>query len=494
MTDEAEKSAPTLEEKQAYVEKLKRERREMMERAEKEEAATRPPLKLVASTPKPPTELLKRLANPEKPRRDTLMDGASVEIVEIELGRLKDSADIGEAAKASMKALVAKKARIFQRAGTLVQPVETTAFNADRGQIKVVSLIELNAVALKAVLMRQLKFFKKTDSGKRPVNPGFEIPQLILKDREVWPFHEISGLLGAPTLRPDGSLLRTEGHDRDTGLLLLNPPHVRTINPAPSKADAEAALAVLKELLVEFPFVDEASRSVALSLIISVMVRGALDQVPLHVIAAPAAGTGKSFLVDVASMIATGETAAVVAATGSAEELEKRIGAELIGGHVLISLDNINGLLSSDLLCQAVTQDSVSLRPLGSSMVEKIANRAVFCANGINIAIADELALQRTPHRRLANPVHRSQLRHRFALGVPFSGNADHLSIQLALAPERDSLGLGPLDALLTALADQTALELSDAAHDCHHQAADLGRGIAPAFPNRWVCHSNIAS
>ena len=46
-------------------------------------------------------------------------------------------------------------------------------------------------------------------------------------------------------------------------------------------------------------------------------------------------------------------------------------------------------------------------------------------------------------------------------------------------------LGARPLcagDAFLAALADQPAFELGNAAHDGHHQSADFGGGVAPAF------------
>jgi len=312
--------------------------------------------------------------------------------IEVELGSL-DSPPLGEAALAATKGLVTKNVPIFQRAGALVHPVVTSAFNANRGHIKVVSLVVMDAVALKAWLMRNIKFTRRTRDGeKRFVNPGREISMLIVRDRAAWLFPSISALISSPTLRPDGSLLSVPGYDASTGLLLLNSPAMPLIALRPTRADAKDALRVLIELLVEFPFCDEDSRSVALSLILSVLLRGALDFVPLHLITATSSGSGKSFIVDIASMIATGKSAAVVAATRSADELEKRIGAELMTGRVLISIDNLNGVLSSELLCQSVTQDFISFRRLGSSSVEGIGNTAVFCANGNNIQIADDLA------------------------------------------------------------------------------------------------------
>ena len=71
-------------------------------------------------------------------------------------------------------------------------------------------------------------------------------------------------------------------------------------------------------------------------------------------------------------MIAAGERAVVVAATTSSEEQEKRLGAAMLSGRALIALDNLNGVLTSDLLCQAVTQPLVAYRPLGASTEIKL--------------------------------------------------------------------------------------------------------------------------
>jgi hypothetical protein len=237
-----------------------------------------------------------------------------------------------------------------------------------------------------------MKFFQKSKDGKkREVGPGNEIAQLILGARGKWPFKHLTGLLAAPTIRRDGSLLLENGYDEPTGLLLLNVPEVR-INEKPTQAEAEAALATLKDLLSEVEFIDDASRAVALSLIISTILGGALETTPLHLLTSPTAGSGKSFVVDIASLIATGERCGVVAATKSVEEQEKRIATAMASGRALVSLDNLNGELASDLLCQAMTQPIVLLRRMGVLAEIKITSRSTYTANGNNITIADDLA------------------------------------------------------------------------------------------------------
>ncbi|WP_431266970.1 hypothetical protein [Dankookia sp. P2] len=69
-----------------------------------------------------------------------------------------------------------------------------------------------------------------------------------------WLLPVLAGLINAPTLRADGSVLAAEGYDRATGLLLnMDGAEFPTIPDQPSEDDAAAALRVLEELIATFP-------------------------------------------------------------------------------------------------------------------------------------------------------------------------------------------------------------------------------------------------
>src|SRR5262249_32006656 len=146
-----------------------------------------------------------------------------------------------------------------------------------------------------------------------------------------------------PTLRPDGSILSEPGYDPATGLILVDPPTLPAMVDQPSRADALAALETLDALLDEFAFVDPASRSVALSAMLTAVARGAYPVAPMHVARAPTPGSGKSYLFDIVSAIAAGQPCHVIAAGRKEEETEKRLSACLLCGYSLISIDNVNG-------------------------------------------------------------------------------------------------------------------------------------------------------
>ena len=74
------------------------------------------------------------------------------------------------------------------------------------------------------------------------------------------------------------------------------------------------------------------------------------------------------------------------------EETEKRVGAALLMAQPLISIDNVNGTLGGDCLCQAVEREVVMIRILGRSEAPQIEPRGTtFFATGNNIAISGDM-------------------------------------------------------------------------------------------------------
>ena len=203
---------------------------------------------------------------------------------------------------------------------------------------------------------------------------------------------------------------RDEGYDAATGLLLLALPPMPAIKQRPSRDDALAALALLNALLDEFPFVSDADRSVALSALMTGVARGAMQVAPLHAVTAPAAGTGKSYIIDIASAITTGEIAPVIAAGRDEAETEKRLGAMLMIAQPIISIDNLNGDLGGDFLCQAIERPIINPRVLGRSETLRIENKVTMFVNGNNIRLVGDVG-RRTILCSLDADVERPELR-----------------------------------------------------------------------------------
>jgi putative DNA primase/helicase len=214
----------------------------------------------------------------------------------------------------------------------------------------------------------------------------------ILERAGEWKFPSVAGIITAQTMRSDGTILDQPGYDPTTRLLLVNPPQMKTIPDEPTEDEARAALELLESLLAEFPLVDDVSKSVALSTLITPVVRGGFSVAPMHIADAPVAGSGKSYLFDTAAVIAIGQPMPVIAAGCDEEELEKRLGAALLAGHPLITIDNVNGTLMSDALCQIIERPRPQVRILGKSELIDVETRGTtLFANGNNISVFGDL-------------------------------------------------------------------------------------------------------
>jgi putative DNA primase/helicase len=96
-------------------------------------------------------------------------------------------------------------------------------------------------------------------------------------------------------------------------------------------------------------------------------------------------------LTDLSSAIATGEVSPVIAAGRDEAETEKRLGAELINGQPIVSIDNLNGDLAGDFLCQAIERPLLKPRVLGKSETVRIENTVTMYGNGNNIRLVGDV-------------------------------------------------------------------------------------------------------
>lgn len=308
--------------------------------------------------------------------------------------RIRDIAGtLHEMATDGEKALIEGEAPFFVRGERIVRPVVDDLPAAHGQTTKVPRLRAVSKDMMVDHLSRAAEWVKYNARKKEWVrtDPRTNVAQIILERDGEWGFRKLAGVITTPTLRPDGTLLSEPGYDEATRLLLIDPPTMPAIPSEPSKQDALKAAQTLDGLLDEFPFVDAPSRSVALSALITPVVRGAMAVAPLHATTAPVAGSGKSYIIDIASAISLGQRAPVIAAGRDEAETEKRLVAALFGGQPIISIDNVNGQLGGDFLCQMIERPVVTPRILGLSKNERIESRATTFATGNNIQLLGDM-------------------------------------------------------------------------------------------------------
>ena len=220
-----------------------------------------------------------------------------------------------------------------------------------------------------------------------------DVAECLLSSAGEWPtIPPLLGVIEAPTLRPDGSLLEHPGYDPGTGLY-LDPGGTSfpKVPQEPSKAGAEAALQVILDILRDFPFAGEPDKAVAVALIFTAVTRRCLRSAPMTLITAPTMGSGKSLLASVASYVATGKAPAMMSQAPDPESERKRVLAILMEGDALTLIDNVERPLASDTLCSVLTEPLFRDRKLGESRTITVPTCTTWVLTGNNATVMGDL-------------------------------------------------------------------------------------------------------
>jgi hypothetical protein len=290
---------------------------------------------------------------------------------------------------------------IFSRAGELVYPISESrpAANGRKTITAWLSAFKPDAfiepVAEAAIYQR----WSVRRNAWVDIDPPIQLVRMVLSRERRWVFPHVSGIITTPTLRPDGSLLATPGYDSRSELYLLPSLQLPPITAHPTRQDALVGLDKLKHLFREFSFQDKdgkglekrLNRSVAISGLLTALLRGSMPTSPIYLIRASTPGTGKSYLVDVISMVATGQFCPVITTSKSADETEKRIGSILLSGIPLVSLDNCVHDLGGELLCQLTERPVIRIRVLGRSEMPLCECHTAVFATGNNITFKGDM-------------------------------------------------------------------------------------------------------
>lgn len=287
------------------------------------------------------------------------------------------------------EAVAAAGLPIYQSAGAVVTPVRPKG-----GALR---LVEVDAIMMQEFMTEAVNFVKVGGEGQHvPAYPeehfakGYIARAKTHKSR----LPDLRGTVGHPTIRRDGSLLWAEGFDPETGLIVdyggvAFPP----VPDEPTEGDARAALEVLKVPLKDFPFVEgSASRSVALSAILTAVCRRSLDFAPVHAFNAPSPETGKSLLSDIPAMVVTGVPAPKHAQERDPEENDKSLLGALMQGDPVIVIDNVDRPIEGATWCLILTSQEWEKRGLGGNAQRKVLTNVLFIFNGNNIEFRGDMA------------------------------------------------------------------------------------------------------
>jgi hypothetical protein len=289
--------------------------------------------------------------------------------------------------------------KIFERAGEVVRLI-TLAESKDDGGLRrrsgSVFLVPVSNVALTELWERLIEWQKPkaTKAGFKLVRVDCpsKIAAAYLSRIGLWRLPHLAGIISAPIMRPDGTVLCRAGYDVATGLFLTEDwPH---LDGNPSREDALAALKRIEEPFAEFPFLARADRSAFVAGMLTAVQRRLLKSAPLFGSSAPTPRTGKSLLAECLSIVGTGRVAPAMAVSSDREEMRKAVLAALREGHSVVNLDNIEHPLASPDLARAITQPQYSDRVLGESRILTFPTNLLWTATGNNLTFRGDLAVR----------------------------------------------------------------------------------------------------
>jgi hypothetical protein len=308
-------------------------------------------------------------------------------------------------------ALLANRVPIYERGGQIVYPYRLQKGTKSEGTTRVAGTLTIGAATAhniqvwvsESAILREQRWAHGKPYDK-DIKAPIEFCRGYLLHRLSWRLPTLNGISDCPVIRANGTVCQTEGYDRESGTLLdYAGQSYEPIPEHPTEDQARAALEVLNEVLVGFPFdgnpdgvVKCASRSVALSMLVSPHVAQTVDAVPLHLSLAPEARSGKSLIIQCAGIIATGKVPPAMSWTGREEEDEKRLTGAFDRGGPLLFIDNVKkgSKIFGDFLCAAITGAETSCRRLGHSGEWLVPTRMMVAASGNNVGVLGDLALR----------------------------------------------------------------------------------------------------
>ncbi len=240
---------------------------------------------------------------------------------------------------------------------------------------------------------------------------------MYLNSRGEWQLPPLNGIVAAPLLQDDGTIKSAVGYDAASGMWCESVPDLARLVPVrPTRDQAEAALRLIRNIFKTFCFADsetiddgttgvqvvDASKppgwdeSCFLAALMTAVCRPSLHLAPAVLVRASSmsgAGTGKGLLARCICIIAFGREPHAVTAGSTAEELDKRIAAELIAGGPILFLDNLNNTaLKSDLLASVITERPTRMRLLGKSQMMPLNATAFVIVTGNGLSVSEDLA------------------------------------------------------------------------------------------------------
>ena len=250
-------------------------------------------------------------------------------------------------------------------------------------------------------MTRAADFLKVTKNKNGDLVESATFPPLqVARDILATPRHKIGfppleGVIEAPIIRPDGTVLDKPGYDAATRLYYAPSPDLQMppVPEDPTRQQRMMALDLFKEMVEDFPWANAAGMANTLGAHLTPVMRRADDgHAPLGVVDAPAAGTGKTLIPETVGIVQTGTDACLrPAPKGNDEEWRKAITTALYRGTTLIIFDNVVDVVESASLALALTASVWTDRLLGQNKDLILTQKSSWFLTGNNIILGSDI-------------------------------------------------------------------------------------------------------
>jgi hypothetical protein len=248
-----------------------------------------------------------------------------------------------------------------------------------------------------------------------PITVSDRMARMLLEidgESEVPP---LAGISTAPLLLDDGQVRTAAGYDPVSKLWCASQPALQ-LPQHPSRAEAEAALRLLRETCRTFPFADAAreidaklgvdavnidlapgvDESTFLVGLLTAICRPSLPLAPGFLVRGPqisGAGIGKGLLVRSICAIAFGVQPRAFTKGPDRQELDKRLASDLVEAAPILFLDNVNDTtLRSDILASVLTERPARIRVLGQTQMVALNSAAFVVVTSNGVTVSEDLA------------------------------------------------------------------------------------------------------
>lgn len=287
--------------------------------------------------------------------------------------------------------------------------------------IQPMPIARMREIVSKRANWLKYKLYKDEEPRLVPTLPPDWVAPTIL-GRPRLPFRNLVGVIEAPTLRPDGSIITEPGYDSATGLYYQPNAEFPDFNPRPTKQDATSALNRFLAIVKDYPFKADKHKIACVAAFITPLLRRSISScTPMFVFDSNMPGTGKTMLADIVGILATGRDMPKVSYESDNAEFKKILTAVLTQGFQTLCIDNVDKVLGSPHLDALITSREWSDRPFGQNTTTvTVPNNLVLYTTANNLQISGDLFRRTVQIRlmsKLARPQDRNDCQHKDLIG-----------------------------------------------------------------------------